>query len=431
MASIEKRGDTYRIKVFIGYDSHGKKITRSATFKPERTTATGKPKAESVIQKELTAFAAEFERKAKAGELLSGDNMRLDELIPQYLEQYAFMELSQATAEGYREILDKCIIPEFGHIKLCDLSRQQLSLQAYFNGLTKSGLAPSTVRRHMAILSSVLSWAVNMRLMQQNPLSHVRPPKEQRKQDKAKSFTPEELKRFIAALELPQIATYKAHKCARANGSIYSVQEYKETRYLSEQFKFFFILAAFSGCRRGELIALDWPDIDFKRCTISITKSVTKIKGGVAIKDTKTASGNRIINMPPSVMAIASKWRIQQNELRLSLGSAWKGVNNVFSQAEGGRMHPDTVTRKFRDIIQNYNAQADEADRLPEISLHGLRHTAASILIGQHTDIATVSKRLGHSRTSVTLDIYTHAIKEADKAAAEALDALARSAGIG
>lgn len=94
-------------------------------------------------------------------------------------------------------------------------------------------------------------------------------------------------------------------------------------------------------------------------------------------------------------------------------------------------MYLDTVTRKFRDIIQNYNAQATESDKLPEISLHGLRHTAASILIGQHTGIATVSKRLGHSRTSVTLDIYTHAIKEADKAAADALDVLARSAGIG
>lgn len=431
MASIEKKWNTYRIKVFIAYDSQGKKITRSVTFKPDRTTATGKAKAESVIQKELAAFAAEFERKAKAGVLMLGDNMRLDELIPQYLEQYAFIELSQATAEGYRQILENRIIPEFGHIKLCDLSRQQLNLQAYFNNLSKSGLAPSTIRRCMAVFSSALSWAVNMRLMQQNPLSHVKPPKEQRKKDKAKSFTPEELKRFIASLELPQVATYKAHECARVNGSVYSVNEYKETRYLSEQFKFFFILAAFSGCRRGELIALDWSDIDFENCTISITKSASKIKGGAIIKDTKTASGNRIINMPPSVMSLASKWRIQQNELRLSLGSAWKGANNVFSQAEGGRMYLDTVTRKFRDIIQNYNAQAAESDKLPEISLHGLRHTAASILISQHTGIATVSKRLGHSRTSVTLDIYTHAIKEADKAAADALDVLARSAGIG
>lgn len=70
------------------------------------------------------------------------------------------------------------------------------------------------------------------------------------------------------------------------------------------------------------------------------------------------------------------------------------------------------------------------ADKLPEITLHGLRHTSASILINQHTDIATVSKRLGHSRTSVTLDIYTHAIAEADKEAAAALDTIARSAGV-
>ena len=69
-------------------------------------------------------------------------------------------------------------------------------------------------------------------------------------------------------------------------------------------------------------------------------------------------------------------------------------------------------------------------EELPDIPLHGLRHTAASILINQHTDIAAVSKRLGHSRTSVTLDIYTHAIKEADKDAADKLEVIAQASGI-
>lgn len=86
--------------------------------------------------------------------------------------------------------------------------------------------------------------------------------------------------------------------------------------------------------------------------------------------------------------------------------------------------------KEFKDIIRNYNAQCAPDDQLPDISLHGLRHTAASVLINQHTDIETVSKRLGHSWTSVTLDIYTHAIQEADKAAASLLDSIAKSAGI-
>ena len=129
-------------------------------------------------------------------------------------------------------------------------------------------------------------------------------------------------------------------------------------------------------------------------------------------------------------MELARKWKLHQKEMRISLGSAWKGIDNIFCQADGSRMYPDTVTAKFKDIIRNYNAQCAPDDRLPNISLHGLRHTAASVLINQHTDIATVSKRLGHSRTSVTLDIYTHAIQEADKAAASLLDSIAKSAGI-
>ena len=189
-------------------------------------------------------------------------------------------------------------------------------------------------------------------------------------------------------------------------------------------------MAAFSGCRRGELIALDWPDVDFSAGTIRISKSASKTSDGIIIKETKTSSGIRTINMPDSVMEAARKWKIHQKEMRLALGSAWMGENNVFCQLNGSRMYPDTVTAKFKDILRNYNAQCAPADRLPDISLHGLRHTSASVLINQHTDIATVSKRLGHSRTSVTLDIYTHAIQEADKEAAELLDSIAKSAGI-
>lgn len=189
-------------------------------------------------------------------------------------------------------------------------------------------------------------------------------------------------------------------------------------------------MAAFSGCRRGELIALEWSDINFSERTISISKSASKTAAGIVLKETKTASGIRVIHMPDSVMELAKKWELQQKKLRTALGASWMGTDNVFCQADGSRMYPDTVTAKFKSIIRNYNAQCPPSEQLPDISLHGLRHTVASVLINQHTDIATVSKRLGHSRTSVTLDIYTHAVQKADKAAAELLDDIAKSAGV-
>lgn len=435
MAYIEKRGSNYLIRVSVGYDSKGKKITRSTTYRPEYTTATGKAKADSVIEKEVRRFADDFEKSVKSGESVTGDNIKFDALVARYLEEYAFIKLSQATAEGYQAHLMKKIIPAFGHVKICDLCRQQLEIQKFYNRMARPGsngetMATSTIRRSIAVFSSVMQWAVDMQLIPSNPLTRVRPPRKTYQTERPKSFTIEELNRFIGALDMPQVANYKEHTCRKKDGNVYYVPAYTESRRVSEQFKLFYIMAAFSGCRRGELIALDWSDVDLSAGTISISKSASKTSSGIILKETKTSSGIRTIHMPDSVMELARKWKLHQKEMRISLGSAWKGIDNIFCQADGSRMYPDTVTAKFKDIIRNYNAQCAPDDRLPDISLHGLRHTAASVLINQHTDIATVSKRLGHSRTSVTLDIYTHAIQEADKAAASLLDSIAKSAGI-
>lgn len=435
MASIEKRGDSYRIKVSCGYDVNGKKIVSSITYHPEYFTSTGKAKAASVIQKELEQFVAEFERSVRLGDTLAGSSMRVADLIERYLKEYAFVELSVATAEGYETALKKKILPKFGHYKVSDLCRRQLEIQAFYNDMAKPDdegkcLAQSTVKRNMNVFSSMMNWAVNMSLAPSNPLRNVKPPREKYSGRKVKSFSVEELNRFIQALDMPITAKYKAHTRTKKNGVTYDVPEYTETRYIPEQYKLFYILAVFSGCRRCELLALDWSDIDFEACTIRIYKSLSKIKGALIIKETKTTSGVRTINIPVSVIELARKWKIHQQEWRLQMGTAWKGEDNVFSQVDGPRIYPDSVTARFKEVLRNYNASCAPADKLPEITLHGLRHTSASILINQHTDIATVSKRLGHSRTSVTLDIYTHAIAEADKEAAAALDTIARSAGV-
>ena len=98
MAQIEKRGDSYRIRVSVGYDASGRKISRSTTFKPNLLTATGKIKAESTIQKEVAAFAAKFEQDVKSGSVANDNHMKFYELAEKYLKEYAFMELTTATA---------------------------------------------------------------------------------------------------------------------------------------------------------------------------------------------------------------------------------------------------------------------------------------------------------------------------------------------
>lgn len=439
MANITKRGNSYRINVSVGYDTNGQKLQVTTTYKPELYTATGKPKAESVIQKEVERYAIDFENQVKSGAITQYRTMRFHELVERYLQEYAFIELETHTAEDYKNHLEKKIIPAFGHYRIDNLCKAQLDIQKFYNKMaepTTDGkkLAVSSIKRSICVFSSVMRWATDMKLADSNPLERIRPPKDKQrlkpKESKVKNFTIDELARFVRALDTPQIVTCRSHHRVAQSGTHYDVPEYNKVQHLHPQFKLFFILAAFSGCRRGELIALDWEDIDFKESTIHIYKSASKTSQGIIIKSTKTESGVRILNMPQSVMSLLKDWHLQQTQLRFQLGTAWEGTGNIFCQSNGSRMYPDTVSAKFRDIIVNWNAQCKPDEVLPEIPLHGLRHTAASILIHQHTDIATVSKRLGHSSTSVTLDIYTHSIKEADRVAADKLESIAKITGV-
>ena len=159
------------------------------------------------------------------------------------------------------------------------------------------------------------------------------------------------------------------------------------------------------------------------------------------IKGPKTEAGIRTVSMPDEIFKLLGEWKQEQKALCVKLGTAWKGhrnglnedgtpdtfdENNIFIQLDNGApVHLSTPGHKFHEIIDLYNATCnDEADKLPEIRLHDLRHTGATLLLGNNADIETVSHRLGHSKASVTLDIYGHALPENDRQAADTLAAM-------
>ena len=95
----------------------------------------------------------------------------------------------------------------------------------------------------------------------------------------------------------------------------------------------------------------------------------------------------------------------------------------MYTQADGQQMYIDTPSQRFTKLIKDYNKTVErEEDKLPQISLHGLRHTMATVLIAEGMEISTVSGRLGHADISTTLDIYTHFLKERDKTASKTLE---------
>lgn len=400
MASIRKRGNSYQITVSNGRRIDGSQIVETATFTPD-------PKrTEKQNQKALEKFVFEFEEKVKSGKFLDGEKITFQAFSDTWLSDYALQHLEPTTIDIYKKLLRVHIIPAIGNLKLARIQPSHLNrlynvmLQERKDGKL-GGYSPTTIKRVHALISSILNTAVKWNVVLENPCERVSPPKQTRDADSIQFFTLEQTGVFLAAVD-----------AALAAGRIRT------------QHKIFFHLALFCGLRRGELVALTWSDFDFNRCTVSITKSTGLVNGKPFTKAPKNKTSVRTVSVPESVMLLVRNYQREQYRLRLSLGSYWKGSNYVFIQADGKQMYSSTPYSVFKDVIHVHNQMASDAEQLPDIPLHGLRHTSATLLISQNVDIRTVSGRLGHAQTSTTMNIYSHQLQSMDEKAAGTLETL-------
>jgi integrase len=383
-------------------------------------------------KKALDKFVFEFEEKVKNGKYLNGEKMTFQAFYEYWLKEYADKHLEKTTLEDYTAELDNKIIPAIGHLKISKI--KPTHLQSFYNNLLEDGVrkdgksggySPVTIKKNHAIISSMLTQAVQWQLIESNPCDRVSPPKNNKMVDDIKFFTLEQSISFLNALELDYVTKYKAHDRTDDTGKKYHVPEYIETRSIPTQFKVFFNLALFGGLRKGELVALTWDDINFTNNSINIDKSSAYVNKQVITKAPKNKSSVRVITVPGPVMDLVKKYRTEQLEYKLSIGDQWQGNNYVFIQSNGKQMHPATPYGTFKDIVKKYNATLEkEEDKLPDIPLHGLRHTSATLLISDNNDVRTVSARLGHAQTSTTMNIYAHSLKKLDEKASASLDSM-------
>lgn len=426
MAGIRKRGSNYQISVFIGETPDGKLLYERTTFKPTEN-------APSKQKKEVEAFARDFEDKVLNGRYYTGDKMTFNDVVNEWKEDRSFLDLTINVREGYEGILQSRIVPSVGTLLVGKIS--PIHFQKLFDGMISEGLSPATVRRTFTVANSVMSYAYRMSIIEQNPLDRVRLPKMDTDTD-IHVFSIEQTKSFLASLEEGFNVRRKGHKRTLAKtGEEYTVPDYDYHVDIPLMWRVYFNIAIYSAFRRGEMIALTWEDVDFTNETISINKAISKTKAkGQIVKDPKTAHGKREIKLPHTCFVMLKEWRKQELELAFRVGSKWEGVrddfnkNPIFIQCEkniGKRMDVDSPSGKFKEILKMYNENvADEKDKLPELHLHDLRHVSASLLLSQGCDIETVSRRLGHSKASVTLDVYGHMIQGMDETASETLGEL-------
>lgn len=415
MASIRKRGKSYQITVSNGRDIHDRQILETATWKPDPN------KTEKQNQKALERFAMDFEDRVKSGKYLKGEKMTYQEYSALWLSEYAEKQMERTSIERCESSLDNIILPAIGHLKLPEI--QPLHLTRLYGTLMETGYiqngkrkpySAKTIKRIHQIISSSLNTAVYWQLIESNPCQRVKPPKVEKQAD-VKHFTLEQTQAFLGQLNTPYTVAHWGR--AKKDGS--ESKRHYEEKEIPLQFKVLFHLAVFGGFRRGELVALTWDDIDFQSHTVTVNKASARTKDGIITKAPKTFSSNRTVTLPPDTMGILQRHKAEQQEYRQSLGSYWKGSNYLFIQDDGRQMDISTPNKVFQKVIRLYNETHEE--KLPEITLHGLRHTSATLLIAQNVDVKTVSSRLGHSETSTTMDIYAHALRKKDEQAAEAL----------
>jgi integrase len=177
----------------------------------------------------------------------------------------------------------------------------------------------------------------------------------------------------------------------------------------------FLMIDAATGCRRGELLALTWPDVSFYSSVLSISKSVEQTKAGLRVKATKSDKP-RPVSIPQSAIEILKTIRTNQEHNRAMFGADYRrDLDLVFCAPDGNYLKPDSVSSKCSLIARKAG--------LKSVSLHTMRHSHASLLLAAGVPLPTVSKRLGHSSPHVTAMIYSHALPNDEQAAAEIWDA--------
>lgn len=403
MAAIEKRGEnSYRLTVSCGYDKEGKQIRKTRTIDLSHVS----PKKQQVeAEKQFILFQEEI----KKGQYVDNEKITFEEFIEKWLTDYANANLQPKTLLEYKRLLGR-ILPALGHIKLIQL--QPTHLTSFYNNLREDGirsdgkqggLSEKTILHHHRLISTVLTSALQWGFVLDNPALRVRAPKVTKKE--ARHFNIEETEYILHLLEAEPL-----------------------------KYRVMITLSIYGGMRQGELTALTWDDIDFNSHIIKINKSLQHLPDkGTFVKETKTET-SRVISVPSSVIALLREYKLWQNGEKQKLGELWYDSKALFTAIDGKPIFPSTISKWFLKFIRRNNKAIldDESipkeDKpkyiLPEVNFHGLRHTSATILINQNVDVSTVSKRLGHARTSTTMDIYSHSLQKSDMAAADKLEDL-------
>ncbi len=352
----------------IGYDEHGRR---------RRRTMYGTTKGEVLDQ--LTRLRAD----ALAGTLVESRRLTIGAYLSRWLEDTARTVIRAATYQLYAIVVRRHIVPRLGGVQLARINPAHV--QSLLADLERTGASPRLRQLVFDVLHHALRQAVEWNLMPRDPCAVVTRPRVPRREMQV--LTPEQAQRFLEA---------------------------------AREDRLYALYAMLIGCglRLGEALGQSWPDIDLDRGTVTVRRQLCEVSGKLWLAEPKTERARRTVDLPAFVVDA-----LRQHQERMQAeGHLLNDRLLVFVDTDGGPVHRSNLRRRsFLPLLRRAG--------IPRIRLHDLRHTAATLHLRQGTHPSIVAHMLGHSRVSMTLDVYSHVLPTMGAEAAKRMDALLRERG--
>ena len=388
--SIEKRGEnSWRLRVDLGYNPDGSRN------RPAKTITIDDPallRTTKKLREYLEDQLAEFKREVLSGEYIKPEKMTLKAFVEsEWDAKYAGYELSPRTRKNYLDYYRGYIEPEFGHLALSDF--KPIHIVNFIAKLRQPGarrdgrgenLSGRTIQYIYSVLRNMLTYAKTCGLIKTNPMQEI--PKPKAEKPKAQFYESEEVKQIIDAL-------------------------YSEPAH----WRMMILTAILGGLRRGELVALQWSDVDFKTNQIHVERSISlEYKDKIYEKGTKNDE-DRYVDMPEWFMKDLKKFRLQWLKQKAE-APTWRGGSKeyIFHAGEGEPFYYCYPSEWWRKFTKRHNIRY--------ISLHKLRHTSVTVLIEKGASLKSIQERVGHKQAQTTNDIYGHVTKKLSREVANLLN---------
>ena len=384
MASIEQRSEnTWRLTGEGGLNPDGsrKRERKPITIEDKKLLKSPK-KLQDYLSMELLKFKAELE----AGEYIKPNKISFSAFVEDWRKNYANQNLGEYTRLNYLGFIKSHLIPEFGQMEMGRIKTMHIvnfmsklrTPEARKDGKNKP-LSTNTIMNIYKALKSIFDNATKWGIIPKNPMEGVDRPsmdKKEKKQLKSRKryYTHAESEKVLAAL-------------------------YDEP----ENWRLYFIGVLLGGFRRGEMLGLEWPQVDFDSGGLHVEKQISFDETGKAVEaELKTEESEAFVPMPSWYMDELKEFKARWDKEREDIGTKWVAGEKqyLFHGKFGDKYYPGTATATWRKFLNRHE--------LTQIRLHDLRHTTAMLLRLDGVEMKSIQERLRHTKVATTADIYTH-----------------------